>query len=89
VGASLLRAAGLPELIADTLDDYEALALKLACDSDALRALSEKLARNRDTCALFDTARFTRHFEAALTTMRERQRAGQALQHFEVNAGAP
>jgi len=89
VGASLLAAAGLPELIADTLYDYEALALKLARDSDFLEALSKKLARNRDSCALFDTARFTRHFEAALTAMRDRQREGKAPQHFAVDAGPP
>jgi protein O-GlcNAc transferase len=88
VGASLLGAAGVPESIADTLDDYEALALKLARDGDTLRALSKKLARNRAACALFDTARFTRHFEAALTTMRDRQRQGKAPQHFAVDAGA-
>ena len=86
VAASLLQAAGLPELTTDSLDDYENLALKLARDRDALRALKETLARNRDSCALFDTARFTRHFEAALTTMRERQRDGKAPSHFAVDA---
>jgi predicted O-linked N-acetylglucosamine transferase (SPINDLY family) len=88
VGASLLAAAGLPELVTDTLDNYEALALNLARDRDALKALSEKLARNRDTCALFDTARFTRHFEVALTIMCERQRGGSRPQHFAIDAMA-
>jgi predicted O-linked N-acetylglucosamine transferase (SPINDLY family) len=86
VGASLLHAAGLPELITDSLEAYEALALNLARDGDALRALKEKVARNRDTCALFDTARFTRHFEAALTTMREHQRNGKAPAPFAIEA---
>ena len=86
VGASLLNAAGLPELVASSLAEYEALALKLARDRDLLDALRKKLALNRDTCALFDTARFTRHFEAALTTMRERQRAGKPPAHFGVDA---
>jgi len=89
VGASLLHAAGLPELITDSLDAYEGLALKLARDRDALRGLKEELARNRDTCALFDTARFTRHFEAALTTMRERQRDGKSPVHFSIDAVSP
>jgi predicted O-linked N-acetylglucosamine transferase (SPINDLY family) len=62
------------------------LALKLARDPNALRALKETLARNRDACALFDTARFTRHFEAALTTMRDRQRSGKAPAPFAVEA---
>jgi len=86
VGASLLHAAGLPELITDSLDEYEALALKLARDRGALRTLKETLSRNRDSCTLFDTARFTRHFEAALTAMRERQRDGKSPVHFAVDA---
>ena len=45
VGASLLHAAGLPELITDSLAEYEALALKLARDRDTLRALKQTLAR--------------------------------------------
>jgi predicted O-linked N-acetylglucosamine transferase (SPINDLY family) len=88
VGASLLNAAGLPDLVTESLQAYEALALKLARDRDTLDSLRKKLALNRDTCALFDTARFTRHFEAALAAMRERQRAGQSPAHFRVDAVA-
>jgi predicted O-linked N-acetylglucosamine transferase (SPINDLY family) len=88
VGTSLLNAAGLPDLVTDSLQAYEALALKLARDRDTLDSLRKKLALNRDTCALFDTARFTRHFEAALAAMRERQRAGQSPAHFRVDAVA-
>jgi protein O-GlcNAc transferase len=55
VAASLLHAAGLPELVTGSLTEYEALALKLARDPAALAALKDKLAKNRDTCALFDT----------------------------------
>jgi predicted O-linked N-acetylglucosamine transferase (SPINDLY family) len=89
VGASLLNAAGLPELVTESLDAYEALALTLARDRDLLHALKDKLARNRDRCALFDTARFTRHFERALTTMQERQRDGKAPVHFAVDPIVP
>ena len=88
VGSSLLGAAGLPGLIANTHDEYEALALKLARDRDALTTLRDTLARNRDTCALFDTSRFTRHFEAALIAMSHRQRAGERPQHFAIEAVA-
>ncbi len=86
VGASLLNAAGLQELVTDSLEAYEILALKLARDRDMLDNLRKKLALSRDTCALFDTARFTRHFEVALVAMRERQRAGQPPAHFRVDA---
>jgi predicted O-linked N-acetylglucosamine transferase (SPINDLY family) len=78
VAASLLGAVGLPELIAATRADYEALALRLARDPDQLAALRQKLARNRTTFPLFDTARFTRHLEAACLAMWERARRGEA-----------
>ncbi len=82
VGASLLSAIGLPELVARSLEEYEALVLKLVRDPAALAAIKEKLARNRDTHALFDTSRFTRNLEAALITMWERHRRGEPRQGF-------
>jgi predicted O-linked N-acetylglucosamine transferase (SPINDLY family) len=72
VAASLLKAVGLSELITTSLEDYEALALKFAHDPSFLQAIKAKLVRNRDTYPLFDTARFTRHIEAAYTTMWQR-----------------
>jgi predicted O-linked N-acetylglucosamine transferase (SPINDLY family) len=69
VAASLLSAVGLPELIAETEEDYEALALALAQGPARLSVLREKLAANRTTVPLFDTPRFARHLEAAYTEM--------------------
>ena len=69
VGASLVTAAGLPELVTRTAEDYEALALALARDPARLKALREKLAANRGTADLFDLAKFTRGLEAAYEAM--------------------
>jgi len=69
VAASILCAIGLPELVAETLTDYESLALALATDGPRLAALREKLEANRNTAPLFDTARFTRNLEAAYEKM--------------------
>jgi predicted O-linked N-acetylglucosamine transferase (SPINDLY family) len=77
VAASLLHAVGLPELVTHSLEEYEQLALSLARDPQRLAALKAKLAKNRDTAPLFDTALFARHLEAAYTTMWERHEAGQ------------
>jgi predicted O-linked N-acetylglucosamine transferase (SPINDLY family) len=82
VAASLLKAIGLPELITTSLADYEELALKLAREPSFLAAIKAKLARNRDTHPLFDTARFTRHIEAAYTTMWQRYQSGEAPTAF-------
>lgn len=84
VAASLLTAIGLPELIAQSLAEYEALALKLATNRTDLAAVKEKLARNRLTQPLFDTARATRHLESAYSTMVERYRRGEAPASFDV-----
>ena len=87
VAASLLKAVGLDELIAASLDDYEALAFKLVREPSLLGSLKAKLARNRDTCTLFDTKRFTRHIEAAYVGMWQAHRHGRAPASFAVKAG--
>ena len=67
VGASLLQAADLPELITDAPQAYWRLALALAREPGRLRIMREKLTRLRAAGRLFDTAQYCRRFEAALT----------------------
>jgi predicted O-linked N-acetylglucosamine transferase (SPINDLY family) len=85
VGGSLLRAAGLPELVTASLADYEALALRLARDRALLAGLRERLERNRTGSALFDATRLARHTEAAYATMWEAWRRGDAPQSFSID----
>jgi predicted O-linked N-acetylglucosamine transferase (SPINDLY family) len=84
VAASLLNAIGLPELITETQADYEALAIDLAKTPEKLKALKEKLERNRLTTPLFDTELFTNHVEIAYTQMFERYQADLSPEHIEV-----
>jgi predicted O-linked N-acetylglucosamine transferase (SPINDLY family) len=88
VAGSLLHAVGLPELVTPDLDSYEARALELATEPERLRALRERLARNRATCPLFDTDRFRRHLEAAYLRMWERAGRGEPPASFAVPSGA-
>jgi len=69
VAGSVLNAAGLPELITESLDDYEATALRLATDAEELNGLRTKLLELRDTCALFDCATATQNIERAYLKM--------------------
>ncbi len=78
VGGSVLAAAGLPELITGSLEEYRTLALRLARDSEVLRALRERLKATRLTCPLFDTAKFTRNLETLYRRMWDRCAAGKA-----------
>lgn len=88
VGASLLQAVGLPELVTHDLPSYEALALKLATEPGLLHGLRARLAREARTSALYDTPRKTRHLEAAFQVMVDRARAGLAPAAFAVPADA-
>ena len=72
MAASLLTAIGLPELIVETAEEYEARALALARDPSRLKGLRDKLAANRATAPLFDTPRLARDLETLYRRMLER-----------------
>lgn len=86
VGASLLKAVGLPELVTHNLEDYEALAASLASDASLLRAIRRRLEENRRSHPLFDMDRLRRHIEAAYLTMWDIHVRGESPHHFNVAA---
>ena len=63
VAGSLLNAVGLPELITDNEEAYEALILELATKPKKLKKIKEKLETNRLSTPLFDTEQYTKHLE--------------------------
>jgi protein O-GlcNAc transferase len=69
VSSSLLHAVGLPELVTDSLTEYEKLAVQLASQPSRLNALRQKLNINRLKKPLFDTARFVKNLEFAYMEM--------------------
>ena len=84
VSASLLTAIGVPELITTSLEDYEALALRLGRDKNAREAIAERIRLNRATMPLFDTARFTRNLERAFEEMVNIWQRGEPPRMIEV-----
>ncbi len=84
VAGSLLKAAGLDALVTHSLEEYEALAFKLAHDPARLASLKATLACNRNTFPLFNTARAARHIEQAYTTMVDIRRRGESPRRFSV-----
>ena len=82
VAASLLNAIGLPELVTSTQEEYEALAIELALNSQKLADIKLKLAQNRLSTPLFDTPLFTKNLEAAYTRMYERDQLGMQPDHL-------
>jgi len=75
MAASLLTAIGLPELITETRQQYQALAIDLASHPQKLADIKTKLAQNRLTTPLFDIQGFAQHIEKAYTQMYQRYQA--------------
>lgn len=86
VAGSVLNAVGLPELVTHSLDEYEALALRLANEPGLLAGLRLRLATNQATQALYDTDGFRRHLEASYMAMWRRAQIAPALDEL---SGAP
>jgi predicted O-linked N-acetylglucosamine transferase (SPINDLY family) len=86
VAGSLLHACGLPELVTHSLDEYEALALRLAGDRALLANYRDRLERQRLTLPLFDTERYARNLEAAFTHMVHLHERGLPPEAFAVAA---
>lgn len=84
VAGGLLHAVGLPELVTNSLEEYEKLALRLAQAPDELAGIRKKLRENLSTSPLYDTGTYCRNLEAAYTAMWELCRHGEVPRHFSV-----
>lgn len=65
VGASLLSAIGMPELIANNLEEYEKIAIDLGRSPQKLLAIKDKLTKNKNIFSLFNTDKFVWDLEFA------------------------
>lgn len=88
VAASLLHVAGLPELITDSPEAYEALALTLARDPSRLESVRQKLHGQRITSELFNTKKLARDIESLFALMYQRRIDGLPTDHITVNTTA-
>jgi protein O-GlcNAc transferase len=86
VAGSLLTAVGMPELITNSLEEYEQTALALARAPQRLAALREKLEKDRDASALFDLPKLTANIEAAYARMWQTWLSGQKPAVFSIES---
>ena len=84
VAASLVNAAGLPELAVRNLQEYVETAIRLGHDRAQLGALTCKLADNKRTAPFFDTRQIVRDLEATYLSMWSTYRAGQGARTIEL-----
>lgn len=84
VCGSLLKAFGMPELVAESLADYETLALRIATSPEFLTELKTKAAGQRLASALFDVKVFRDKIETAYAAAWQRRLAGLPPAHIDV-----
>jgi predicted O-linked N-acetylglucosamine transferase (SPINDLY family) len=77
VSESLLRAAGLLDLVAPDLNQYRTMAIDLADTPKARAALRQRVADAREHSHQFNVGRFVADLERLFETMWDRHRAGK------------
>lgn len=69
VCGSLSRAAGLPDLVCATPEEYVARAIELGNNPEALAQMKQRLADSLPGCDLFNAPKLVRHLEGLFETM--------------------
>jgi predicted O-linked N-acetylglucosamine transferase (SPINDLY family) len=84
VSGSILRAAGLPDLVTESPQQYETLITDLCGDADGLHRLRNRVEATVRSSPLFDTTCFARCLEAGYQRMAARYRSGLAPAAFDI-----
>ena len=84
MGASILNAINLPELVTTTPEEYESLAIKLATHPEKFKIIKDKLVSNLSTAPLYDTPVFAQHLESAYKAMYDGYQKGLKKDHIYV-----
>ena len=85
MGASLLNALDLPELIAITKEEYELLGITLATNKKKFNIIKEKLKNSLPTSRLYNTPLFTKYLEDAYLIINEKYQDGLKPEDLEIN----
>ena len=84
VAASLINSVDMPELITESQEEYEELAIELATSPDKLNAIKDKLQVKLISSPLYNTPLYTKHLEAAYLEMYERYQERLEPEHIYV-----
>jgi protein O-GlcNAc transferase len=86
IASGLVKAAGMPELEVDTLEEYEELIRRLATTPSVLAEIRTRVARTGEGRTLLSPEAFSRQLETAFLTMFARHRQGLPPASFDVPA---
>jgi predicted O-linked N-acetylglucosamine transferase (SPINDLY family) len=86
MAASILEALKLPELIAHSVEEYEAMAVKLATDHGYRANIAQQLQNNIKDSILFNINHFRNSIEQAYQLVYERKLNSQPIEHVEISS---
>lgn len=84
MAGSILKSIGAPELVTQTIEEYENLAVDLANNRSCLKVIQEKIATNRLSEALFDSPKTTKNIERAYQMLYTRYLRGHSPENIEL-----
>ena len=84
VGASVLNAIGLEELITKTEQEYENLTTQLATKPEFLKKIKKKLEKNKNKEPLFNTKLYTSHIEKAYIKIYNNYQSNLSVENIEI-----
>jgi protein O-GlcNAc transferase len=79
MAGSLVKAAGLPQLLTYSVDEYVDRAIFFANNPQEVKSMSKHLIENRLNLPLFDTEKFVTYLEKAYVQMAQMTWSGQDL----------
>jgi len=82
VASSQLKCLGLPELIANSFDDYENIAVRLGNEADYLKSIRAKVWMRKTESPLFNVKTYTRNLERLFKRMWENHATNGSPQHL-------
>ena len=82
MGASILRAINLSELISHSFDSYESIAIELGNNTKKYNLIKEKLIKNKNIAPLYNSRLFSKNLESAYKVMIERYKKGLKSDHI-------
>jgi len=84
VAASLLEAVQIPELVTNSKESYESVAIKLANNPEKLKNIKIRLAKNLLTSSLYNSKLFVKNLEDAYLKIYEKSQNGKKTDHIYV-----
>ena len=84
LAGSLLKSVGLDDLIAQSVQEFEDMAVDLALHPEKLKKYRKLLEKNRTTHRLFNTKLYVENFEKALIEIYNKQQAGLPPDHVVI-----